>query len=260
MKAFFIIALALCSGLAHATCAPRALGNPNDVSLDTDSVLIVTHASTKYDPRFSSKYGVDLATSFDRKNGIPMVYLQDDYGEQDYFTEECAPEYWVFSASGELGFQVQPSHVYVAGGHLEQCLFSTVNDVIFSWAEQPERDLTLTFLMDAIYSNGDLVRDSDDYYADFNSFLRILTHGRAEDDPWPKVTLLETMGVIPQQQRALEYLRRVLPDFENTLPADYRVELQLNESDIKVLQDAPAWSSPTLRFQFVDSARKLGAI
>jgi hypothetical protein len=260
MKAFFIIAFALCSGLAHATCPTRPLGDPYEVSLNTDSVLIVTHASAKYDPRFSSKYGVDLATSFARKNGIPMVYLQDDYGEQDYFTEECAPEYWVFSANGELGFQVQPSHVYVAGGHLEQCLFSTVHDVVYSWSEQPERDLTLTFLMDAIYSNGDLIRDTDDFYAAFNSFLRVLTHGRTEDDPWPKVTLLETMGLISQQQRALEYLRRVLPDFENTLPADYRVELLLNDTEASVLQDAPAWNSPTLRFRFVDSARKLDAI
>jgi hypothetical protein len=68
------------------------------------------------------------------------------------------------------------------------------------------------------------------------------------------------MGVIRQQKPSLEYLRRVLPYFENTLSPDYRVELQLNDSEAKVIQDAPAWSSPTLRFRFVDSASKLDAI
>ncbi len=260
MKFFFFIAVALSSEMAFATCNTQAVSDAYQVSLITDSVLIVTHASARFDPRFASKYGVDRATSFARREGIPMVYLQDDLGEPNDFTEECAPEYRVFSANGEVGFEVVPSHVYVAGGHLEQCLFSTVHDVMFSWSAQPDRDLTLTFLMDAIYSSGDLISDSDDYYADFNSFLRVLTHGRAEDDPWPKVTLLETMGIIAQQKLALEYLRRTLPNYENIMSPDYRVELQLNNSSVKVLQDAPAWSSPTLRFQFVDSAQMLDSI
>lgn len=257
MKHVFALILALWSGLALAYCPPRSLQAPDQVSLDADSVLIVTHASASYDPRFASKRGIDGATSFARRHGIPMVYLQDDPAEQPFFTEECAPEYWVSSANGELGFPVQSSHVYVAGGHLEQCLFNTVNEVLFSWSLQPERDLTLTFLMDAIYSSGELVRESDDYYANFNSFMRVLEHGRSEEDPWPKITLLETMGVIGQQKQALEYLRRALPNFESALQPDYRVELHLNDASVMVLQYEPAWNSPTLRFRFVDSAHRL---
>lgn len=257
MKLIFVIALALLPGLAQAYCPTRPLSSPDQVSLDTDSVLIVTHASARYDTRFSTKQGLDYATSIARGKGVPLVYLHDDAAEQDYFTKDCAPEYWIFSENGELGFHVLPSHVYVAGGHLEQCLFRTVQDVIFSWSMQNERDLTLTFLMDAIYSSGELVSDSDDYYTNFGAFMRVLEHGRAEDDPWPKITLLQTMGIISQQKQALDYLKRALPDFASAMQPDYRVELQLNNSPVKVLQDMPAWNSPVLKFQFVDSARKL---
>lgn len=260
MKRFLLVALALCSGLAHAACSPRALKTPDQVSVAADSVLIVTHASASYDARLASKPGIDLATHYAKRQGFPLVYLQDDAVEQNYFTEECTPEYWVFSPNGELGFEVQSSHVYVAGGHLEQCLFTTVNEVFYSWSGQDERDLTLTFLMDAIYSSGELVRNDDDYYADFNTFMRILSHGRSDEDVVPKITLLETMGIIGQQKRVVEYLKRVLPNFENILPPDYRVELYLNGAEVAVLHDAPAWNSPVLKIRFEDSAQKLKSI
>lgn len=260
MKKILLAALALCAGLAHAACPPRALLTPDQVSLAADSVLIVTHASSNYDARLASKPGIDLATHFARSQGMPLVYLQDDAAGQNYFTEECTPEYRVYSANGELGFQVESSHVFVAGGHLEQCLYTTVNEVFLSWAGQDERDLTLTFLMDAIYSSGELVRDDDDYYADFNTFMRVLSHGHGEEEATPKITLLETMGVIGQQKRAVEYLKRVLPNFESILPQDYRVELYLNGAEVAVLHDAPAWSSPVLKIRFVDSAARLKSI
>lgn len=260
MKKLLFAALVLCSGLAHAACPPRALKTPDQVSLADDSVLIVTHASTSYDARLASKPGIDLATHFARRQGMPLVYLQDDAAGQNYFTEECTPEYWVFSPNGELGFQVESSHVFVAGGHLEQCLFTTVNEVFFSWSGQDQRDLTLTFLMDAIYSSGELIREDDEYYSDFSAFMRVLTHGRTDEDAPPKITLLETMGVIGQQKRAVEYLKRVLPNFENTLSSDYRVELYLNGAEVAVLQDAPAWNSPLLKIRFEDSASRLKPI
>lgn len=260
MQRFLFLVLLFCSGLAHAACPAQPLKTADQVSLTADSLLIVTHASAGYDARYASKPGIDLATGFARQQGIPLVYLQDDAGRQDYFTEDCAPEYWLFSANGELGFEVQPSHVFVAGGHLEQCLYRTVNDVLLSWAVQEERDLSLTFLMDAIYSSGEWVREDDDYYADFSTFMRILGHGRGEEDPWPKITLLETLGVIGRQQRIPDYLKRVLPPVGNILPPDYRVELILNGREVAVLQDAPAWNSPVLKLHFVDSAARLKSL
>jgi hypothetical protein len=257
MKRFLFVVLALCSGLAHAYCPPRALSTADEVRVDQDSLFIVTHASTKYDARLATKLGLDLATGFARSHGIPMVYLQDDAIEANYFTEECTPEYWLYSASGELGFEVQSSNVFLAGGHLEQCLFTTVGDVIASWAGQEERDLSLTFLMDAIYSSGELVRDSDEYFADYSTFMRILNHGRMEDGPWPKITLLETAGLINQQKNLVDYLKRTLPDFEISLPRDYRIELYLNDDEVAVLQDPALWSTPVLQIRFMDSASRV---
>jgi hypothetical protein len=260
MKHLFVLIFAVLPSLALAYCPPRTLGTPEDVSLDRDSVLIVTHASTKYDPRLASKEGVDLATLFARRKGIPMVYLQDDSTDPNYFTEECTPEYWLHSANGELGFEVRTSNVYLAGGHLEQCLFNTVTDVLFSWSAQDERDLSLTFLMDAIYSSGELIRDSDDYFPTYSTFMRILNHGRSEEGPWPKITLLETAGLISQQKRVVDYLKRALPSFENALLQNYRIELYLNDSEVAVLQDTLLWDAPVLQIRFVDSAQKLDAI
>lgn len=260
MKSLLFAVLALCSGLAHAWCPPRALSTADEVRLNQDSLFIVTHASTKYDARLATKQGLDLATHLAKTHGIPMVYLQDDAVEANYFTEECAPEYWLYSANGELGFEVLSSHVYLAGGHLEQCLFTTVNDVILSWATQESRDLSMTFLMDAIYSSGELIRDGDEYSADYNTFMRILSHGRGDEGPWPKITLLETAGLINQQRNLVDYLKRALPNFANYLPRDYRVELYLNDEEVAVLKDPLLWSSPVLQIRFVDSAPRLDSL
>lgn len=260
MKSFLFALLALCSGLAHAYCPPRTLSTSDEVKVGQDSLFIVTHASTRYDARLATKSGLDQATHYAKMRGIPMVYLQDEAVEANYFTEECAPEYWLYSPSGELGFEVQSSHVYVAGGHLEQCLFTTVSEVISSWAGQEKRDLSLTYLMDAIYSSGELVKDSDEYYADYSLFMRVLNYGRGEDAAWPKITLLETAGLIRRQDRVVDYLKRTLPDFKTGFSRAYRVELYLNDDEVAVLQDPPLWDTPVLQIRFVDSAYKLDSI
>lgn len=260
MRILLFALLALCSGLAHAYCPARTLGTSDEVRADQDSLLILTHASTRYDARLATKSGVDQATQFARRHSIPMVYLQDDAAEADYFTEDCSPQYWLYSASGELGFEVQSSNVFVAGGHLEQCLLTTVSEVMASWAGQERRDLSLTYLMDAIYSSGELVKDSDDYYADYSLFMRVLNYGRSEDASLPKITLLETAGLIRQQDRIVDYLKRSLPDFSSGFSRGYRVELYLNDDEVAVLQDPPLWEAPVLQIHFVDSANKLDSI
>ncbi len=260
MRILLFAMFSLWAGMAQAYCPPLTPGAPAEIRADQDSLLILTHASTKYDGRLATKYGVDRATRFARRHGIPMVYLQDDADESNYFTEDCSPQYWLYSASGELGFEVQSSNVYVAGGHLEQCLFTTINEVISSWAGQEKRDISLTYLMDAIYSSGELIRDSDEYSTDYGMFMRVLNYGRAEDAPWPKITLLETAGLIRQQDRVVEYMKRTLPDFRSSLSRNYRVELYLNDDEVAVLQDPPVWDTPVLKIHFVDSALKLDSI
>ena len=160
-----------------------------------------------------------------------MVYLQDDTPEKFYFMEDCNPDYWVASTGGEIGFDVTPRHVYIAGGHLELCLSRTVNDVIYSWARQGRCDLTITFVMDAIYSNGKSFEETDRYYNDFRKF----------------------MGIIIKEEHELDYLKKLLPRYDRTMPADYRVQITLNDSMPKILQPGRGFRPPTLRFEFVDS-------
>lgn len=242
---------------ALAACPDPAFTAPEKVALKDDSVLIVTHATAVHDARYATKRGVDEAVEYARNRHIPVVYLQDDGPAQYYFAEDCKPDYRVFSEGGELSFEVRPARVYLVGGHLEKCLSTTVHDILLSWSRQPPRNLTLTYLMDGIYSNGKLVEESDPFRADFERFMRMVTYGRPGGEHWPKLSMLETMGIINDESQELAYLMKALPHYARTLPENYRVELQLNDSVVKVLRPAPGWHPPTLRFHFVDSALNL---
>jgi hypothetical protein len=249
-----VLCLALMSPLALATCPKRELTDPSRVRLTGDSLLIVTHATAAHDARYVTKRGVDEAVRFAKEKRIPVVYLHDDGPQQLYFMDDCQPDYWVLSEDGEVKFDIKATRVYVVGGHLELCLSATLHGVLYAWARQPKRDLVVTYLMDGIYSNGTSVEDTDPYYKDFLRFMSVVTYGRPNGEHWPKLSLLETMGVIRREEDGLEYFKKILPHYEKTLPADYRVELKLNDSVVKVLQSAPGWKPPTLRFHFVDSA------
>lgn len=252
-----ILLLALLPGFTWAVCPPHGFADPDHMRLTGDAVMIVTHATSTHDARFATKRGVDEAVRYARRMGMPVIYLQDDSPPQYYFMEDCEPDYWVFSQGGEITFEIPPSNVYVVGGHLELCLAKTLNDVLETWAVQSPRNLTLTFFMDGIYSNGKAVEEGDHYYPDFQKFMSVVTHGRPGGEHWPKLSLLETMGVIVKEEHELEYLKKILPPYERTMPEEYRVELTLNDSVVKVLQPAEGWHPPTLRFRFFDSAANL---
>lgn len=255
--ALVALCLALAAPLALGACAKREFTESDRVRLTGDAAMIVTHATAAHDARYATKRGVDEATRFAKDRRIPLVYLHDDGPDQLYFMDDCEPDYWVRSEGGEVRFELPVSQVYVAGGHLELCLSTTLHDVLYAWARQPRRNLVVTYLMDAIYSNGKSVEESDPYYKDFLRFMSVVTYGRPGGEHWPKLSLLETMGVIQNEQHELEYLTKVLPRWDRTLPSGYRIELQLNDSVVKVLRPAPGWNPPTLRFRFVDSALNL---
>lgn len=254
MRILAILSLALVADLALAACPKPEYTDPARVRLKGDSVMIVTHATSAHDARFSTKRGVDEATRFAKNHRIPLVYLHDDGPDQLYLMEDCEPDHWVLAPDGEVRFDVRASRVYVAGGHLELCLSTTLHDVLAAWARQPKRNLVVTYFMDAIYSNGKSVEETDPYYNDFLRFMGVVTYRRPGGEHWPKLTLLETLGVIQKEEHELEYLENVLPHYARAVPADYRIELQLNDSVVKVLRPAPGWNPPTLRFHFVDSA------
>jgi len=242
-----------------AACPPHRTAGPGEVRLQGDAVLIVVHPSSTFDARFSSKRGIDEAVRFAKGNRIPVIYLQDDSPEAFYFTQDCTPDHWVYSDEGELNFDVTPAHVYVAGGHLEMCLSTALDEILYQWAKKSPRNLKITFLMDGIYSNGKMIDPGDPFYADFMKFRDIVTYGRPGGEHWPKISLLETMGVIVKEEHEFEYIKQILPRWDKTMPKDYRVVVTLNDSVTKVLRPAPGWKPPTLSFHFVDSAINLAA-
>jgi hypothetical protein len=243
----------LASAPATASCPEHAFADPSRIKLAGDAVLIATHASSNDDGRIATKLGVDEAVRFAKSRRIAVVYLQDDRSEENYFMEDCKPDYWVRSEDGEIRFEVTPAHVYSIGGHLEECQSRTLNDVLLDWSRKPPRDLTVTYFMDAIFSNGKRIEESDPFYPDYQRFMGIVTYSRPGGEHYPKLTLLETMGVILKEQRQYEYLQRVLPRYDRTLP-DYRVELRINDSLPRVLQPGRGRRPPVLRFEFLNSA------
>ncbi|MCC7184172.1 MAG: hypothetical protein IT509_11465 [Rhodocyclaceae bacterium] len=257
VRTFAFLFLLIVAGTALASCPPHDFSDPKRVHIVSDSVLIVTHATSFHDARLASKRGTDEAVRFAKARRIPIIFLQDDSPPQFYFMEDCRPDHWVYSEGGSIQFDVEPTHVYVAGGHLELCLSATLHDVLFAWAKKPLRNRVITYFMDGIYSNGKSVEESDSFYQRFSRFMTVVTYGRPAGEHWPKLTLLETMGLIRNEEHEYEYLRRILPRWDRGLPADYRVELQLNDSIKKLLRSASGWNPPTIRFHFVDSALKL---
>ncbi|MGP1677775.1 MAG: hypothetical protein ACTS6J_11530 [Burkholderiales bacterium] len=259
LSALLLGVLSMYSSAGWAACPPHKLVEPAQVKLRSDAVMIVVHGTSTFDARFSAKRGIDEAVRFAKGKRIPVIYLQDDSPEQFYFMEDCNPDYWVFSAEGEINFDVPSSHVYIAGGHLELCLSAAANAVLFQWAKKAPGNYRVTYLMDAIYSNGKVIDPSDPFYADFVRFRDIVTYGRPGGEHWPKLNLLETMGVIVKEEHQLEYIKQILPRWDKTFPKTYRVELQLNGSATKVLRSAPGWNPPTLSFEFIDSAINLSS-
>jgi hypothetical protein len=237
---------------SFAACPKHAFTDPADVKLTGNSVMIVTHASSNDDGRIATKLGVDQAVRFAKERHIPVVYLQDDRPEEAYFMEDCKPDYWV-SSTGEVRFDVPASRLYLIGGHLEECLSATVHDVLLNWSRKPKRNLTVTYFMDGIFSNGKKIQESDSYNRRYQRFLQIATYNKPAGEHFQKITLLETMGVIMNEKQQYEYLERVLPHYERTLP-DYRVELKLIDSPAKIVQRGRGDHPPVLRFHFIDSA------
>lgn len=219
--------------------------------------MVVVHATSTHDARFSTKRGVDEAVRYAKEKGIPILYLQDDTPGQFYFMEDCDPDHWVFSQGGEISFDVAPTHLYIIGGHLELCMSTALHDILYQWAKKSPRNMTVTYLMDAIYSNGKMIDSADPFWDDFVRFANIIAYGRPGGEHWLKLTLLETMGIIQREAHEFEYIKQILPRWDTTFPKTYQVEVQMNGSPKRVLRSAPGLHPPTLLFRFFDSALTL---
>jgi hypothetical protein len=259
MKLFFILLGCLWASVVAAKCPDHAYTEQDHVRLDNRPVLIATHASSSFDSDFSAKRGVDEAVRFARDRNLQVVYLQDDRMDPNYYFEDCKPDYWVESESGELSFRIPTDHVYLVGGHLELCLANTLSDILDLWAKEPIRDRTIELLMDGVYSNGKSVDEGTPYFDDMQRYRQVRSYGRPAGEYWGKISLLETMGVIYREERQYQYLEALLPQWRRSLPEGYRVELRMNDSVPVVLREGKGFLPPVLTFLFVDSAVTLTA-
>jgi hypothetical protein len=126
---------------------------------------------------------------------------------------------------------------------------------LLSWAKKDKRDLTISYFMDGIFSNGKNIADTDPYYKDYVRFMGIVNYSRPAGEYFPKLTLLETMGVIVTEARQYDYLQRILPPYQRTLPKEYRVEIKMTTRCLNyfdVARQPPAgvafsssWTPPT---------------
>lgn len=249
--------LLVAPALSYAGACPKHAFTPSDqVKLTGDSVLIVTHPSTRFDGRMASKVGMDHAVRVAKEKKIPVLYLQDDGDEREYFFDDCQPDHWLFSGGGEINIPVMPSHVYTVGGHWELCQNFTLNDVMMHWQRQPKADRTFTVYMDAVYMKASMsFEPSDPYYSDFQRFIGIVNYDRGGESFNNKISMIEAMGIIIQEDKQEDFLIRSLPRYDRTLP-DYRVELKLNQRLARVLQKGKGPNPPVLTFEFKSTANE----
>ncbi|MCB1887514.1 MAG: hypothetical protein KDH20_07895 [Rhodocyclaceae bacterium] len=254
MRPLSVVAVALWPTWAAATCPPAEPEPPGSFAVAAPTALIVTHATGVHDPRLATKPGIDAAVALARREGLPVIYLQDDSPPDSYFAGDCAPERRIRSEGGELGFGVPDDAVVSVGGHLEMCLSVSWHEVLLQWSKRPPRSRTLTVFMDGVYSNAKAIDEQDPYYDALSRFMNVVTYGRPGGEHWPKLTLLETLGIIIEPAAQIDYLVRVLPNWARTMPPAYRVELWLNGALARRLQGGEGRMAPVLRFDFRDSA------
>jgi hypothetical protein len=131
LSRFFIVLVLLLATHAKAGCSEPIFTAPQEVKLTGDKVMIVTHASSVFDPRYSTKYGVDAAIKWAKEKKIPVVYLADESPIGSYFMEDCSPNYWVRSIDGDVVFEVSAKDVFLVGGHAELCLSRLTSQIRF---------------------------------------------------------------------------------------------------------------------------------
>lgn len=238
---------------AQAGCSEPRLSNTDGLVIRAPEVLLVTHPSKAFDPRLSSKRGIDEAVRFAKARGMPVLYLKDESPARDYFVDDCEPSHWLPSQDGELPIIIDATHLYVAGGHLELCLSRSLHDVLEQWVRLPDRSRKMTFFMDAIYSNGKLFDEESPYYADLQRFLSVTNYRRPGGEAWPKLSLLETMGILVKPEAQQRYLEEALPKWDRSLPRHWRVDMVTDDGQTQLLR-AAAGKGPTMTFVFEDSA------
>lgn len=246
--AIFIVALSSEASAYAYPCLTPNLTPPEKISISSERTLLVTHASSIYDSARAARVGVDHQIELAMNRDDTVVYLQHQlsggldnrYVNSTYYPAKCDPNFIVLSNGGEFSFLMSSRHVVSVGGFWEMCQATTLKSLMKVWALQPAGKFVLTQDMDAIYTFGGFVKDTDSYYRKFR---------RAVDEEQRKPpfeggtwSLAQLMNLIGDHELEVQFLKRNLPPFE-ILGSDFQVDLFYQGSFVETLQRP----SPSLR-------------
>ncbi len=111
---------------------------PASIKIDSDRVLIVTHACSVWDEKCTTKSANDITIKWAKENKIPVIYLQDDFDQKTYFCEDRKPNFFAKSNLGEFSFAVKPTQVLTTGGYSSYCQRETMRDLLKRWSARQE--------------------------------------------------------------------------------------------------------------------------
>lgn len=237
----FVVLLSEFNGNAIAftkICQPRITSSEN-IRITKNRVMLVTHASDIYDTFRVSSLGINKSIQWAKKKSFQVLYLQDGNKtrQNSYFYDDCEPDFFVNTETGELDIKYNAQYLVSAGGFWEACLSATIESIFRGWAAEAQINRNLVFVTDAIYT----------YNSAFLGMGGRLLRAQI-------VTLKTALNTLKTVQERNSLIRSHLQKFHaiSQLRA-YRVVYSINGSKEEVLYDSNIRNAPVLKIKFLSS-------
>jgi hypothetical protein len=147
--------LSLVLSLSAATAAGGRSLSPRHSRLQAidQPALIVVHASYEFDTKGAAREAIDAQIRHFKSRGLPVIYLVSDPSEnglKNWYTEDRAPDYLIYSAGGEHNLPLRNPDVTVVGGFFGNydthngCHTQALRNVVDSYFRLQGRSVPLT--------------------------------------------------------------------------------------------------------------------
>lgn len=256
---------------------PMPLFTPSEqIKIESPTVLVVTHPTSKYDGRFITKTGIDQAVKRASEAKTPVITLwePDPKLNSYYFPEQCVTDYTVSSIEGEHSLSHLPNHVISVGGRLDACQLRTMRDVFRDWGKNRKgEDLKFTIIANATYVYGERIFPDDIEFSTWRREIDLVTETKETDvdengeNPRRILSLTEMLEIMAKAEDELEWGRashlKKLAFISNHIAdispfgPEYRIEYRFlnkrktyRESNIK----DPKIKKPTVTIEVVEDA------
>ncbi|MCB0392264.1 MAG: hypothetical protein KDD58_13310 [Bdellovibrionales bacterium] len=175
----------------------KNLDHNEELVLDCETALFITHPTSYFDDSFSSLQGVLKISRWmkNQQQNLGSFLLVDQFRVQKllqvssdnyYLGSECF-DFTVDSFVGEHSVTIANNkRILLAGGYVNQCLLKTTTNLVDNWSVTSSQNIRLIFIVDAIYTDlkeGDRVltlqdvieshpEHFDNYISTYIGFLR----------------------------------------------------------------------------------------